>query len=73
MSWRNTDSIYESVGHLVDALKDNLPCRGFAWDEDSNKECYGCPLHYYDEFFEEDCCRIRDIYSAIEKIDAGEE
>lgn len=38
MSWRNTDSVYEGLDHIVDAFKDNLPCRGYIWNDDENKD-----------------------------------
>lgn len=78
MSWRNTDSVYEGLDHIVDAFKDNLPCRGYIWNDDENKDfddkCLECPVYYRDKWAEEeDNCYIRNTYLAIEKIDEGEE
>ena len=78
MSWRNTDCIYEGLEHIVDAFKDNLPCKGHTWDtegnNDFNKECHKCPLYHEDKWSEEeDSCYIRLTYDAIEKLDRREE
>ena len=73
MGWRDTDCICEGVGHIVDAFKENLPCKGHVWNvgEDKNfyKKCHKCPVHYHDGFSEKDCCHIRSTYYAIEKLD----
>lgn len=73
MSWRDADCICEGVGHIVDAFKDKLLCKGHVWneneDKDFDKKCYECPVHYYDEFSNKDRCHIRDTYYAIEKLD----
>ena len=72
MSWRNTDCIYEGLGHIIDAFKGNLPCNGHVWnekeDKDFYKRCRKCPVHY-DEISGKDCCHIRNTYYAIEKLD----
>lgn len=78
MSWRDADCIYEGVGHIVDAFKDKLPCKGHVWNENEdknfNKKCYECPLYYYDEWAaEEDSCYIKGTYNAIDKLECGEE
>lgn len=73
MSWRDTDCICEGVGHIVDAFKEKLPCKGHVWNENEDKnfykKCHKCPVYYYDEFSEKDCCHIRSTYYAIEKLD----
>lgn len=74
MSWRDTDCICEGVGHIVDAFKDKLPCKGHVWNENEDKDfykkCHKCPVYYYDELSkEEDCCHIRSTYNAIDKLD----
>ena len=78
MSWRNTDCIYEGLEHIVDAFKDNLPCKGHTWDTEGNndfhKECHKCPLYHEDKWSEEeDLCYIRLTYDAIDKLDRREE
>ena len=73
MSWRNTDSIYEGVGHIIDAFKYKLPCKGHVWDEDKDKDfykkCHECPVYYYDEIGEKEACYIRGTYYSIDKLD----
>ena len=77
MSWRNKDCIYEGLEHIIDALKDNLPCKGHAWNTEGNKifhkNCHKCPLYHEDKWSEEDSCYIRATYDAIDKLDKGEE
>ena len=54
MSWRNTDCIYEGLKHIVDAFKDNLPCKGHALNTEGNKDfyknCHKCPLYHEDKW-----------------------
>ncbi|WP_040635226.1 hypothetical protein [Mitsuokella multacida] len=73
MSWKDTDRICEGVGRIVDAFQDNLPCKGHVWNENEDKDfykkCYECPVYYYDEHSNKDCCHIRDTYYAIDKLD----
>lgn len=73
MSWRDKDCVCECVGHIVDAFKDELPCKAYVWNENEDKDfykkCHECPVYYYDEFSEKDCCHIRNTYNAIEKLD----
>ena len=78
MSWRNKDCIYEGLEHIIDVLKDNLPCKGHTWNTEGNKDfyknCHKCPLYYEDKWSEEeDSCYIRATYDAIDKLDKGEE
>lgn len=69
MSWRDKDCVCEGVRHIVDAFKDELPCKAHVWNENGDKECCRCPVHYYDEISSKDCCHIRNTYYAIEKLD----
>lgn len=73
MSLRNTDCIYEGIGHIVDALKEKLTCKGHVWndneDKDFYKKCHRCPVYYYDELSDKDCCHIRSTYYTIDKFE----
>lgn len=48
-------------------------CKGHVWNENEDKDfykkCYECPVYYYDEYSNKDCCHIRDTYNAIDKLD----
>lgn len=38
MSWRKSDPIQEGFGHIIDAIKDTLPCKGYLWNNDYLKK-----------------------------------
>ena len=75
MSWRKSDPIQEGFGHIIDAIKDTLPCKGYLWNNDYLKKCNTCIMRYHDIFNEdedESCCYIKDTYNLINRIDKEE-
>ena len=59
--------------NIVDAFKNNLPCKGYTWNTEGNKDfhknCHKCPLYHEDKWSEEeDLCCIRLTYDAIDKL-----